>query len=424
MIHILSVGILLALIAVFYRYTSRSKQAVFFLPALALKLLAGLAYGWLYVVYYGEAGDSLNYFHDATKLTALGRQDVGAYLKVIFWHEYAPIWDTKLMLWQEPRAFWFVKLVSILMWIGGENYWILSCYFSFFSFVGSWVLVESLSKIFPKTRYVAVIAFLFFPSVVFFGSGLTKESLAIALLGIGTARLLSPFVWHTVPVFLGCALGLLELKFYYLAFWAGSALVGILAYPIAQRFALPTWGQVSLFVSIWIGGIFVSSFIFDFDTLVLMTVLNHNTTYIHSHPKDLVHYSIHGGQGYISLDASWASLLYNAPLALEAGLFRPYIWEASDKLKLLMSLENLGILLLFMLAILSFLIRPKRTPAPKLATWQNLFICAVFFYVVGLLVIIALASPNMGALVRYKVVITGWIVYGLGCVLWQYAHKY
>jgi hypothetical protein len=48
-----------------------------------------------------------------------------------------------------------------------------------------------------------------------------------------------------------------------------------------------------------------------------------------------------------------------------------------------------------------------------------LFFCGVSVFVVGLLVIIALASPNFGALVRYKVVVMGWVVYGLGVVLWR-----
>jgi hypothetical protein len=154
---------------------------------------------------------------------------------------------------------------------------------------------------------------------------------------------------------------------------------------------------------------------------VLMIALNHNTTYGHSHPDDLVHYSIYGGQGYISLNASWQSLLYNAPLALEAGLFRPYIWEASDKLKLVMSIENLGILIASLLACLQLLPRKPenlKTRKPE-SPLTPLFFCGVLVFVVGLLVIIALASPNFGALVRYKVVVMGWVVYGLGVVLWR-----
>ncbi len=368
-------------------------------------------------MYYGEVGDSLNYFHDAGKLFELGRQDAGAYWNVIVWNEYTPIWDTKLMLWQEPRAFWFVKLISLLMWIVGNNYWLLACYFSFLSFVGSWYLVEALSKTFPTTRLWAVGSFLFFPSVVFFGSGLTKESLSIALLGWGTAQALKvkdlrSFIYFGL-VAIVCAWGLAQLKFYYLAFWAGGIGTHLLAYQIVHKTNLPAWGYVVVFVGVCVLGVFLSSFVFDFDTLVLMTVLNHNTTYVSSQPQDLIHYSIHGGQGYISLNASWISLFYNAPIALEAGLFRPYVWEASDKLKFLMSLENLGVLGLAICAVVLIFWKGL----PKLSKEEVLFSCAVLMYVVGLLIIVALASPNMGALVRYKVVTTGWVVYGLGCMI-------
>lgn len=407
-----------------YRVYARGALRVFFLPALVLKVVAGLGYGWLYVVYYGQAGDSFNYFHDAGKVFVLARQDLPTYFRVVFWHEYAPIWDTTLMLWEEPRAFWFVKGVSLLMFVTGENYWLLACYFSVLSFWGSWVLVEALCRHFPQTRLSAVVAFLFFPSVVFFGSGLTKESFAVALLGFGTAQLLSRFSWRTLPVLLFCAWSLLQLKFYYLALWAGSSFAVALAYPIARKWQLSPLMQVLTFVSILAVGFLGASFVFDFDELVLMIALNHNTTYGHSHPDDLVHYSIYGGQGYFSLNASWQSLLYNAPLALEAGLFRPYIWEASDKLKLVMSIENLGILIATILAFLSTFLpfHPSTSPPFRLSTlspFRLLFFCGVSVFVVGLLVIIALASPNFGALVRYKVVVISWVVYGLGVVLWR-----
>jgi hypothetical protein len=411
-------AILLLAICFFFYKRVLPNLRVFFLPALILKIGAGLAYGWLYVVYYGEVGDSLNYFHDAGRLLEVGRRDANAYWNVIFWNEYTPIWNTTLQLWQEPRAFWFVKLVSLLMWIT-TNYWILACYFSVLSFIGSWVLVEALIKHFPKTRLITVGAFLFVPSVVFFGAGLTKESLAVALLGIGIAQMLGNFSWRTLPILGICAWGLLQLKFYYLAFWAGSAFTMLLTYPIAKHFALPAWGQVSLYSCIALLGVLVASFAFDLDELLLMIALNHNTTYGHSHPNDLVHYSIYGGQGYISLDASWQSLLYNSPLAIEAGLFRPYVWEAQDKLKLLMSLENTVILGAF-LAALGKLFTQKIT-LPDIFT--RLFICAVLFFIVGLLVVVALASPNLGSLVRYKVVIQGWIVFGLGCVIFLPAKR-
>ncbi len=404
--------------ALLYGAYRHSANRIFFLPALACKLLAGLAYGWLYVVYYAETGDSFNYFHDAGKLYAVGRQDTTAYWQIIFWNSYTPIWETTLSLWQEPRAFWFVKLVSLFMWIAGENYWLIACWFSLISFLGSWVLVEALGKCFPTKRLEAIAAFLFFPSVLFFSSGLTKESLSIAFLGFATALLLRfcyapiPRIAYKIaclPAILVCAWGLWQLKFYYLALWSGSVATFAITFWLSQWLKPSYKGEIALFILVACTGFFCASWLFNFDELVLMIVLNHNTTYIHSHPTDLVHYSIYGGQGYISLNASWQSLLYNAPLAIEAGLFRPYIWEASDKLKLIMGLENLIVLVGAVWAVLILWRRQVYVPN----TFTRLFICAGVLYVCGLLVIIALASPNMGALVRYKVVVSSWIVFGI-----------
>lgn len=410
---VISILLLLCAYIGLYAYCRKSENRVFFLPALMLKLAAGLAYGWLYVVYYAQQGDSFNYFHDASRLVEVGRQDAHAYWQMLLWNEYTPISGIVLSLWEEPRAFWFVKLVSLPMWITGANYWVLACLFSFCSFFGSWVLVEALSRNFPATRLAAVGAFLFLPTVVFFGSGLTKESLAVALLGFATATLLSKIRVSSFFIVAVCAWGLWQLKFYYLALWGGAVSAFAISYFLCQYFKPPVWGEVGIFIAVLVVGIFSTSWVFDFDELVLMIVLNHNTTYIHSHSNDLVHYSIYGGQGFISLEASWKSLSYNAPLALEAGFFRPYIWEAGkDKLKLLMSFENTAILLLSIWALYTLLRKPIR-----LTTFSRLFVFAGLLYVLGLLTIIALASPNMGGLVRYKVIVSGWIAYGLGCII-------
>src|SRR5690606_33751851 len=152
---------------------------LFFWPALALRVAAGVAFGVLYNYYYG-IGDTLAYFHDAEHLVDLAQQNPLAYLRFL--------WATDLshdifseLLFTQPRALFFSKLTSVFCLFTGTNYWITGLYFSFIAFVFSWYLVRIIVNQFSIVA-PAVFAFLFFPSILFWTSGIIKEALALPAL--------------------------------------------------------------------------------------------------------------------------------------------------------------------------------------------------------------------------------------------------
>src|SRR5690606_10878610 len=120
-----------------------------------------------------------------------------------------------------PRALFLSKTASVFSLLTNHNYWMISIYFSFLSFLGSWFLISVLRKIYSDIS-APVVAFLFFPSIVFWTSGLIKESLAMACLFFLTAVFLklyqyirlSWWQWVLIPFSLWM---LWNLKYYYLA---------------------------------------------------------------------------------------------------------------------------------------------------------------------------------------------------------------
>jgi hypothetical protein len=112
--------------------------------------------------------------------------------------------------------------VSLFCLITFNNYWITSLYFSFASFCGAWILVKQIIGFSPSAKNVAMASFLFFPSVVFWSSGLIKESLAMASLFFLCSLFVKAWQRKTPGwieyLFLIVSLWVLwNLKYYYLA---------------------------------------------------------------------------------------------------------------------------------------------------------------------------------------------------------------
>ena len=157
-----------------------SEVKFYYWPALSVKLLAGLAVGWLYFFYYGE-GDTITYWHDGTLLSTRLYSDPLGVLK-FFWSEDIDPAAFVGLINDRPRSLFFVKISGILALLSGGNYWAMGLIISFVSFLGSWYLFLKTLKFFPASRVAAAISFLFYPSIVFWSSGLIKESLGLAAL--------------------------------------------------------------------------------------------------------------------------------------------------------------------------------------------------------------------------------------------------
>jgi hypothetical protein len=402
------------------RYEQEPLSA-FFIPGMMLKLMAGVGYGLLYIVYYQETGDSFNYFQDACHLTALAHHDFMGYVRLLFFNEYFPELDPFISshVWRSERTFMMIKLVSIFNLLTGDNYWLTGFYFSFFSFWGMWQVANALSRLFPRSSYAALLALVFFPSTIFFSSGLSKESLALASIGFMLARFLGylepqkrSYSYHlgTSLIYLIGIVILALMRFYYLAALLAcmGAFVGtvlVLAQLKKLNIQLPAYGQVLLMFGLsafllWIATL--SSPLLHLDYFWYAVVYSHNLSYILSDYNDLIHYSTWGGNGYITLDANWKNMFINVPLAFISALFRPFIWETGgNKLKIIYSLENLAVMIFSVWTIIFFW-KEKYKSTYYLKT-NTLLLTALGMYLVVLLSLIALASPNLGSLARYRV---------------------
>lgn len=365
----------------------------YFWPALSIKILAGLAVGALYLYHYGF-GDTISYWQDGIKISSLiGSSPLEAI--AFFWDESGnPVFTAGLQQ-QVPRSMFFSKICGLLALVTARNYWMMASVLSLVSFLGSWFLFRRLADCFPASQRAAAVAFLLFPSVVFWSSGLIKESLGLAalyfLIGLSVS-----FMCGRNPSKLEWGLTLMalwigwNLKYYWMGIFLPVAvptlLIGavIRSRPGLARYDLALWpGLFLLFL-------FLATSIHPnfYPSRFLEVIYQNNLEFTRlSEPPRIVQ--------YLNLEPSVTSLLMNAPAALIAGLFRPFVWESFNPLSLLAGLEN-GVLLAVVLIAIPSLRKLRSFP-------QRLLVLAGLMYVILLTGFLALSTPNFGTLSRYKI---------------------
>lgn len=386
--------VLIALSFLLWKHESSSIK-IFFWPALLLKALSGMALGWLYMYYY-QLGDTISYFNDASTIAGLARTDLLLYFDFL-WNsnESFQVWSQ--LIYQQPRALFLSKVASLFCLVSQDNYWIVSLYFSFISFFGAWYLTRYLSRGATQLRGAAVLALLFFPSVVFWTSGLVKESLAMAGMFFLVVIFLKLFrnekvllmEWIAVPFAL---LFLWNLKYYYLAVFipvvSVTLVMKLVVYPrIRFKYVAFEW---LLWVAVFLIPLLLVSQLhpnFYPERFLNVIVENYHQFALKSDAGDMVVFE--------NLEPTVTSAIKHAPQALVAGLFRPFLWEARNVLQQVVAVENSIVLLLTLFAFVNL---RKSLHSP-----DRLLVYAVIAYVVLLAIFLALSTPNYGTLVRYRV---------------------
>lgn len=156
------------------------------------RLLAGVSLGLIYRYYY-SAGDTWLFFEDAKVFSGLARTDFFSYLKALGDFSENQSLLNKLVN-QDLRSIFFIKIISVACLLSLDNYWVCAGYFSLIAFISSWAIHRKIISIIPDSSDASIVAFLFFPSVIFWSSGLEKESITMSgiyFLSIGFLSLMS-----------------------------------------------------------------------------------------------------------------------------------------------------------------------------------------------------------------------------------------
>ncbi|MBD1397895.1 hypothetical protein H9Q13_12025 [Pontibacter sp. JH31] len=382
----------------------------YFFPALLLKLGCGLLLGILSFHVF-DKGDTQLYYKRALLMTELAHeQGMGTYLRYLLLNDPT---DTSLAALQRPfyeSAWNMPRLLSIPMLLTNGNYYISSLYLSLFSFTGLWVLVNAISRYFPATTWAALIGFIFFPSVLYWGAGVTKESFMMGGMGL----------------VLGSFMHLLNtadkkrILLYFTLFLLGLYLVWLVKYFVAVALVL------TLVLCLLLKAVFYTrrlAHLHWLPKLLGLTILFSGIAYLGTQLNPNLHLenlpdvvyrnyqtSLLASQGkpridFPFLEPTYLSFALHSQLAFIGMLFRPFIWEIYSLRTLAAALEN-TVLLLLVFGFLRDLFSESRWK------WRHgylLIAVLVFVFVMGTL--LAYSMPNLGTLSRYRVVVLPFVVH-------------
>lgn len=387
----------------FLFWKKQDKQLrLYYWPGLVLKLAAGITLGLVYKHHY-IAGDTFGFFEDATKLTELFWGSPRAYFSFIIGGNESGLLS-ELLINSQSRSLFLVKIVSFIAIWTLDNYWLTSLYFSLVSFWSCFLLFQKVSNLYPTTKSAAAIAFLFFPSVIFWSSGVIKESLALASLFILVriyitllAKLKASW-WEYLLAPISIIIGW-NLKYYWIAVFIPVSVTTLIIRVVSQRSQLKSWIKLPMWVATFLVLCFCVTIVhpnFYVENFLLVLVDNYDQFIRISPPASVVLYT---------LEPTWASVILNSPSALVTGFFRPFVWEAYNFLQLAVSIENLFLFGMFLTALLKWRL--------MIESKHRLLIFSVIIYIVILCVFLALSTPNFGTLARYKVGFQPFLVFML-----------
>jgi hypothetical protein len=373
------------------------------LPALALRLAAGL-------LPHGPDSRYMSFWGEA--LTAQFWKRPGAGWALWQGHELragAQLLDA----YQWSNTLFVIKLLGLFNFASLGSAALNACYLSLLSFAGCWVLVRALARLFSAAPVGAgVVAFLLWPSVVWWGSGITKEAL---LLGSGaalTALVLNELYgsqpctwWARLGSWL--LLGLLAWLHVRLRYFFALPLLGCLLALAATTLAtrrgwLPAgwrWQLLAL-----LGGLAMAG-------MLVVTVGGEPVSkgFVTS---QLWQNYLHGlatsvGRPHLEYPALLPTLGSMARYFLSAAfqaLARPWLSESAAPLYVAAGFENQLLLGLLLRGIWRAACgRPGWLPAG--------LVLALLLYCVVLAGLIGLSTPNLGTLHRYRAIMLPWLLW-------------
>lgn len=363
------------------------------------KIIGGFAIFCIYNYYYSprSSSDIFKYFDDGLIIHNALWQNPMDYLRMV---TGIGANSPELMPYYDTCSFWIknfnyglpndnhivIRLNAIICLISMGNFHIHNMFFAFLSFIGLWAIYKTFAKQLAHKRLFLLLAIYFFPSVWFWTSGATKESILIFAFGLFIYNyhnmLNKPHLGNIAGVAV-CIFLLMLSKFYVLM----AVLPGLAALLWIKR--KPKWAfakfilmHVAIFCIAWL-----SKFITQID--LFQVICNKQHDFISMSQTMTV-------GSYVELPIlsnGLADIVANAPSAIIRTLLRPSILEMGSITMISAGIENL--LILCILAMGIFYIRLKN--------FSNASVWCCLSFIVILFTLIGLTTPVLGALVRYKV---------------------
>jgi hypothetical protein len=382
----------------------------FYLKGLFAKIFGGICLALIYT-YYWPGADSTNYFESAEAYRNLLLTSPSSWLA----NEFGKSDWTNMSLFSadtgypwtymyfNPQTLMVIRVLNPLLIFTFNSYLITTIILAWLAYAGMWRLFLVFSNYYPTRSNLFAFGILFFPSVLFWGSGILKDAITLSCTGWVVYCIYMIFIlkkkrlWFCFILLINLFL-IINIKPYIIIALIPGSLMWIFSNTInkIQNAAFKFLVIPLVLVTSVVGGTEILSFFgnsmgkFSVDKITATLVTTQN---------DLKQDYYHGHSFDIGLtDASTSGLLKKSPVAIIAGLYRPFLWESGNVVMLISGLENTLILYLtissiFRISLVSFFRKLLEEPLLFFALSFSIF----FAFSVGI------STANFGALVRFKI---------------------
>lgn len=403
----------------------------YFLNGLIIKLISSQIYVHIYIYYYGY-GDTIRFFR------------FGQYYKnLLFEIENLSFFEWLFMTNETFKkiigytieysygfadsSFVMNKVSGTLSFFTFNSFLLNTAIFSFVSYLGLWYMFLVFKKMFPVLKRELAISILFVPSVVFWGSGLMKDTICIGAVGFMTYSFCKIFILQekmpmsriflNALLFIFCAYMVSIIKVYQLVAYLPGTLLWLFYHYRSNiksnfiRISITPFLLVSVSAGILFG---LESFSEELDKYALENVVDTALALSSNLAK------LDAGSAYDlgAIDPSIGGLLRKMPAAVNVTLFRPYIFEVNNIVMFISAIEStlvllLSVYVLLKVGIFNFL--------KQIFASGVLLYCFVFTLIFGFAV--GMSSANFGTLVRYKIPLLPFYMSGLFILYYQVTNK-
>jgi hypothetical protein len=417
-----TVIVIIIILAFFFqnRKLTQKQPYHYYLRGISAKMFGSIFFCTIYVYYYGY-GDTITYFESSMAMANLFYQSPEKYFEVMFnapSPEIRSLFNDKTgypysYLFNESHTFMVVKLTSIFTILTFKRYYLTSVLIAAISYMAIWKLFLTFRQYAPQIESKLAWAILYFPSPLFWGGGVSKDTYTfmatalfvycaheffilkkrkptiIALLVFSAWLILSIKPYIFMVLFPGGVLWI----FYDLLTRIRSPFISFVLFPIM----ILAVSGLSYYVLSTLGS--------SMDKFSLDKALE--TASVTSNDLKQEYY---GGSSFDigNFDGTINGVIKLFLPAMNAGMFRPYVWEGRSPVLFLAGLENLFLLFL----TLYVLVKTKFTGTFKIISKNPILLFCIIF-VLLFAFMIGISTSNFGALVRFKIPMIPFLVSAL-----------
>lgn len=410
-----------------YRMVDTHPEYKYYTKGLYVKMIGAISLCLVYSLYY-SGGDTVNYYQDSIILMRMLVSNPAGFFSILtqglnpqnffYFNEFTgfPIY------WKNDAAtFYVVRIAAPIVILSAGSFIVSSLLFALISYNGTWKLYKVFIMEFPELKKEFAYAILFIPSVFFWGSGIMKDTITMACVGFYTYSFYMLMIrkekvfGNIVTLFISTYFILMIKPYIAFALLPGSIIwfvnkqTGNMKNVVIKNLLGPFFLVIAI-----AGGYFVLANMgsilggYAVDQVLEKAVVTN---------KDLKA-DYYGGSSFDigDFDPTIPSMLAKAPAAINAAIFRPYIWEARNIVMIFSGLECL----VFLIFTLKVVLKTRVIGIFRMLTKNHLLTFSLIFSLFFAFSV-GISTSNFGSLVRYRIPVLPFFVASLFII--QHLHK-